>query len=48
VIFYEATTNTAWATASALGTIVLGIVGMMLVVSAIVIRHLMPWQSVNQ
>ncbi|MCK1403947.1 ABC transporter permease [Bradyrhizobium sp. 76] len=48
VIFYEATTNTAWATASALGTIVLGIVGTMLVVSAIVIRRLMPWQSVNQ
>ncbi|MDG9697486.1 ABC transporter permease subunit, partial [Streptomyces sp. DH17] len=45
VIFYEATTNSAWATASALGTIVLGIVALLLIVSAVVIRYAMPWQA---
>ena len=45
VIFNEATTNFAWATASALGTIILAIVALFLVASALLIRRLMPWQA---
>ena len=44
VIFNEATTNTAWATASALGTIILAIVALFLVAASLLMRRLMPWQ----
>ena len=45
VIFNEATTNTSWATASALGTIILAIVALFLVAAALFMRRLMPWQA---
>lgn len=45
VIFNEATTNTSWATASALGTIILAIVALFLVAAALLMRRLMPWQA---
>ncbi|CAN5338012.1 ABC transporter permease [soil metagenome] len=46
VIFYEAATNGAWATASAMGTLVLAVVALFLVVSSLAVRRLMPWQRV--
>jgi len=44
VIFYEAATNSAWATASAMGTLVLAVVALFLIISSLAVRRLMPWQ----
>jgi putative spermidine/putrescine transport system permease protein len=44
VIFYEAATNSAWATASAMGTLVLAVVALFLVISSLAVRRLTPWQ----
>jgi ABC-type spermidine/putrescine transport system permease subunit I len=48
VIFYEAATNGAWATASAMGTLVLAVVALFLIISSLAVRRLMPWQRAVQ
>ncbi len=48
VIFYEAATNGAWATASAMGTLVLVVVALFLIISSLAVRRLMPWQRTVQ
>jgi putative spermidine/putrescine transport system permease protein len=45
-IFYEAATNGAWATAGAMGTLVLVFVILFLVCAHQVLKRLMPWQSI--
>jgi ABC-type spermidine/putrescine transport system permease subunit I len=44
-IYYEAITNSSWALAGAMATLVLGIVALFLIVMNILLKRLAPWAS---
>ncbi len=44
-IYYEAVTNTSWALAGAMATLVLGIVALFLVLANLALQRLAPWAS---
>lgn len=45
-VFYEASTNAAWALAGAMATLVLGAVALFLVMANVAVRRVAPWASI--
>jgi ABC-type spermidine/putrescine transport system permease subunit I len=42
-IYYEAITNSSWALAGAMATVVLGLVALFLIVANLLLKRLAPW-----
>jgi len=45
-IYYEATTNAAWALSGAMATLVIGVVALFLVVANLILKRVAPWASI--